>query len=151
MRKFFFDDVRTPPDETWVLAKDVPEAKKVLSEQVFDVMSLDHDIGFQLVCPECYEKFKEKVPNFENFEEFEEKLSKECPHYQHGTQLATWMVENVKEWPKLIIIHSANWFGARRMEGLLKPFAEVKVIRHDLFVYNTIKRELLPKIRTDRT
>jgi len=47
MKKFFFDDVREAPSHEWVVARTVPEAKEILLKESFDVMSLDHDIGYQ--------------------------------------------------------------------------------------------------------
>ena len=136
MRKFFFDDVRKAPDSAWVVARDVPEACAVLLTQTFDVMSLDHDIGFQMSCDECYEVYRGTC---KSYEELEQKLMDLCTHHETGTHLARWMAVNIKKWPQLIIIHSANPYGAVRMAGILSPFTDVKIIRYDLCKYETLK------------
>lgn len=128
MKKLFVDDVRDTPDETWILARDVPTAKDFIQTVEFDVMSLDHDIGFQMVCHECLdeERAKNKDIGKENsptlIQEIQAKLIQGgCKHHETGTGLAQWMVDNLKKWPKLIVVHSANPYGAERMMSLLGP------------------------------
>lgn len=44
--KVFLDDVRDPPDESWVLCRSVIEFQNVVNERGFpDVVSFDHDLG----------------------------------------------------------------------------------------------------------
>lgn len=54
--KLWLDDVRLPPDG-WVWAKTAGEAIVLLADNVFDEVSLDHDLGpesagtgYQVVC-----------------------------------------------------------------------------------------------------
>lgn len=44
-RKLWVDDLRPPPDDLWLWVKTSERAIEVLTEQWFDVMSLDHDLG----------------------------------------------------------------------------------------------------------
>jgi hypothetical protein len=44
--KLFLDDLRAPPDQTWVVARSVPAAILYITEYGFPYeMSLDHDLG----------------------------------------------------------------------------------------------------------
>lgn len=132
LRKFFFDDVRDAPDSTWVVARDVPEAMRILSEQRFDVWSLDHDIGMQMACDECYKEVRRANPGIASRAEMEDALIRGCNHSEHGTHLVKWALETLTEWPQLCIIHSANRYGSERMRSLL----EDKVNRVLVSFYN---------------
>src|SRR3990167_2150545 len=130
LRKLFFDDVRAAPDNTWMTARDVPEAKALMQKYAFDVMSLDHDIGMHMMCEECYSEIPKPITSVMLTEDKEvhDKLRLGCNHSEHGTHLAQWMLKNLDNhpdsnkmpWPELIIIHSANPYGAQRMEDLLR-------------------------------
>lgn len=43
--KLWVDDLRTPPDDTWIWAKTSKQALKILAEIPIEEMSLDHDLG----------------------------------------------------------------------------------------------------------
>lgn len=44
--KLFIDDVREPPDDTWVLARNCSEAELLVDDLGMPtMMSLDHDLG----------------------------------------------------------------------------------------------------------
>ncbi len=45
--KIFLDDLRNPPDDSWILVREVPEVIRLLKrypERITDI-SLDHDLG----------------------------------------------------------------------------------------------------------
>jgi hypothetical protein len=44
--KIWLDDIRTPPDEGWEWAKTPSEAIALLDSADIEVISLDHDLGF---------------------------------------------------------------------------------------------------------
>jgi hypothetical protein len=44
--KIWLDDIRTPPDEAWEWAKTPGEAIALLHSNGVEVISLDHDLGF---------------------------------------------------------------------------------------------------------
>ena len=134
LKKFFFDDVREAPDKDWVVARDVSEAKQVLLKDAFDVMSLEHDIGMRTMCKRCYDDIPKPITN----SQLEEKLRLGCLHREHGTDLATWMVQNLANWPNLIIIHSSNPYGAERMKAILEPHADIKIIDYEHCRYDRI-------------
>ena len=126
VKKFFFDDARHPPGPEWVLAQDVWQAKQKLRTCAFDVMSLDHDIGMEMMCARCREEIPKPITNGR----LEEKLKLGCTHTEHGTDLAIWMTRNLVTWPKLIILHSSNPYGTARMKSILEPYAKVEVITY---------------------
>lgn len=41
----WIDDLRPPPDETWVWAKTSTDAKSQLASHTFEKVSFDHDLG----------------------------------------------------------------------------------------------------------
>ena len=43
--KLWLDDVRPPPDETWLWARTVDEAKRSSPQTELSEQSLDHDLG----------------------------------------------------------------------------------------------------------
>lgn len=146
IRKFFFDDVREAPGPEWVVARNVPEAKQILKMQEFDVWSLDHDIGMEMLCRICYQEseLSLKLPNglvdMNNFKETEAKYADGCIHQETGTALVKWMIENLTKWPELVIIHSSNPYGSERMLGILKDkVKDVRIINYKDVLYGTIK------------
>ncbi len=51
--KIYLDDIRPPPDGTWVVARTVDAAKYLISEYgIPNEMSLDHDLGNGVDAPE---------------------------------------------------------------------------------------------------
>jgi hypothetical protein len=141
MNKFFFDDVREAPDDTWTVARDVPAAKAVLAAEYFDVWSLDHDIGMQMMCIQCYNEIPKPITTADlaNSTALEDKLRLGCTHMEHGTDLARWALENIVRWPELIVIHSANPYGAKRMRDMLVEKTQVIGIRYDKETLRSIR------------
>jgi hypothetical protein len=45
--KLFIDDVRTPPDSSWTIARTYSRAHKILTSQLSEIthISFDHDLG----------------------------------------------------------------------------------------------------------
>jgi hypothetical protein len=43
--KLFVDDIRQPPDNTWIVATTAKKAIQVLNMNKVQVLSLDHDLG----------------------------------------------------------------------------------------------------------
>lgn len=144
MKKFFFDDKRDVPADDWVLARTVDDAKRILTEQAFDVVSLDHDIEYEMMCEECLQELDVENPEggFLSDAIIAAKLQEGCKHKPDGTTLAHWMVSSMKQpWPKLIIIHSANAYGATRMMGILKSHAKVLRAAYDKARLNSVRYE----------
>jgi hypothetical protein len=45
MLKMWIDDVRTPPDTTWIWAMNSKDALELLDMGTYSVISFDHDLG----------------------------------------------------------------------------------------------------------
>ena len=43
--KLFVDDIRNPPDGTWLIARDYNRAIEILQSYNCSIISLDHDLG----------------------------------------------------------------------------------------------------------
>lgn len=43
--KLFLDDIRDPPDKSWVIARTYDKAIEILKYNYVDEISLDHDLG----------------------------------------------------------------------------------------------------------
>ena len=138
MKRLFFDDVREKPSEGWILARDVEAAQELMKQNDFDIMSLDHDIGYQMACKDCFAEVK-------SIQEALEKVRIGCPHFPSGTDLAKWMVKNLTVWPKIIIIHSANMYGAERMKQIILDHIQVPILilPYDKIVLETIQSTLV--------
>ena len=104
MKKLWVDDERQAPDDSWIVARTVNEACRLIASQHMTEISLDHDDGvdsFEAVAYVIGEKyFVEK-----GFPEFCSKMKIVCPRL----------------YPK-ITIHSANPIGAKRMIDILKDY-----------------------------
>lgn len=130
IKKLFYDDVRLPPDASWALAVNNAEAKALLLREKFDIISLDHDIGYQMMCSDCLKEAgitdETTLTEMEQDKSWFEQVVKGCTHTENGTHLAQWMLENLTDWPKLIILHSANQYGRERMFNILWPVMRAK-------------------------
>lgn len=114
LNKLFFDDIRPAPGPDWDVARNVEEAKKLLSEKEYDVVFLDHDIDFSCDQPTG-------------------------PDEPTGTDLAWWMCNNFKNMHTTIVIHSFNSAGAQRMKNILLGF-NVQVSPYMSLAYNVTLR-----------
>jgi hypothetical protein len=101
--KLYLDDLRPPPDETWVVARSVPAAwHYICTYGLPREMSLDHDLGTDVDAPvllhsliEAYLDHVESNPSDQHFAG----------------------VRNIK-----FKVHSANPTGSRNMEQLWANF-----------------------------
>lgn len=111
--KLFLDDYRLPP-KGWWWAKTVTEARQLILHAIregepFEAVSLDHDLGACMTCMHgltveewSAERAYEAMPN--------------CSHFGTGYDLVCWM-EATGHWPQTKpVVHSANFFGRKRME-----------------------------------
>lgn len=64
--KLFVDDMRNAPDDSWVVARKVEQAIRLLAVQNFDEVSLDHDIenrpDDETFKPVAHESFRRSLP-----------------------------------------------------------------------------------------
>lgn len=107
--KLFLDDIREAPDATWVVVRNILDAKLLLEEGIVLDASLDHDLG---ACVDC-------VAAYGNNEQWLERTEyREMPHCDHvgtGYTLVCWM-EETGFWPRnKPTVHSANPAGKAKM------------------------------------
>lgn len=85
--KLFLDDIRNPPDDSWVVVRTAEECMRILQTEKVELCSLDHDLG-------------ENVPTgYDVLAWFEECIYSGYPFHI----------------PRFIV-HSANPVGRERME-----------------------------------
>ena len=103
MIKLWVDDIRHAPDTTWVVARTVTEAIRILAQWEVEEISLDHDISHQLVM---------------------EAVSRPYPCTENFTAVAYFIAEKYQKGsaPK-ITLHTSNPVGALRMQNILKDYA----------------------------
>lgn len=151
IENLWLDDIRRPPDPSWVWARTIEMAKQaVMLSEPFVVMSLDHDMGLDGYDPDEPGADERRVPRrythnvCENVA-FEERLNtpKEwCPTCQEptdedewtivaepdGMEFARWLVsEEADKIPPTIYIHSMNNVCAMRMAHVLEDHTHVIV------------------------
>lgn len=91
--KIWVDDIRTPPDDSWLWKKTSAETLLLLEHcrhcwrHDIDLMSLDHDLGGD----------------------------------DTSRRIVLWMCEN-EWWPEEVIVHSANPVGVEWLEGMIKRY-----------------------------
>lgn len=108
-RRLWFDDIRQPPDDTWLWARTVGHAKELLTEAWFDECSLDHDMGLHELDP----------GEGEDWDKIIEIANALAPrHEENGFDLVEWMIET-GEVPARVTIHSWNRPAAVRMAARL--------------------------------
>lgn len=90
--KLWLDDLREPPDSSWVWVKTADKAIEALSSGV-DIASLDHDLGTT-------------------------RSSKE----RSGYTVVLWMAENNVWPTEAVVIHSWNSIGSERMAAMVDRY-----------------------------
>lgn len=45
LKKLYVDDLRSPPDDTWDVARNFHKAISMLEDEIYDIVSLDNDIA----------------------------------------------------------------------------------------------------------
>jgi hypothetical protein len=95
MKKLFVDDVRDPPDESWIVARKVEQAIRLLATNYFEEISLDHDI--------------ENRPSDETFKPIAWFIGE-----RFGNDF---MLDDT-----IITIHSVNPAGAKEMQDILEDY-----------------------------
>ena len=96
--KIWVDDLRTPPDDTWVWCKSssgtigILLVTKMLKFGNVSLMSLDHDLGGD----------------------------------DTTRPVVLWMCEN-DFWPDKVVVHSANPVGREWLEGMIKRYSGYEV------------------------
>lgn len=110
--KLWLDDMRPPPDDSWVWAKNVEDAKACLLNLAVDEASLDHDLG---ACLNCLNGLT--AEDWLRRTDFTQMPN--CDHFGTGYTLVSWM-EETGHWPdKKPTVHSRNPAGAARMRQVI--------------------------------
>lgn len=98
--KLWHDDIREPPDDTWLWARDNADAMVVLGSEInVDILSMDHDLGGSII-PLDQLRAMELDPDYMKFDGDET-----------GVELAEFIGRH-DLFPEQIIIHSMNPVGA---------------------------------------
>lgn len=105
--KLWHDDIRRPPDHSWVWARTNNEAKSILSQNDVGEASLDHDMGMDHIDPDIVDADGLPIGGYLKGDSEDD-----------GYQLVKWMVENDKV-PEKVTIHSWNPDGAMRMANYI--------------------------------
>jgi hypothetical protein len=98
-KKLFLDDVRDPPDDSWLVVRNYADFKRcIISNPPFDVIAFDHDLSGVL-------------------------LGTELTGYDCAKLCVEWL-----KVPRVVIVHSHNPVGAERIMQVFK-YTESKVVR----------------------
>ena len=103
MDKLWLDDIRTPPDETWLWVRSYDEATEAIDSACFDIISLDHDLGVVEIGGEVEAKTGYDVACYLEQRVFSGEITA----------------------PNRILSHSANPVGRRRIEQVAKRLTEL--------------------------
>lgn len=123
--KLWLDDVRPAPPGGWTHVENFDLAIGYLEEHrdglyVIEVASLDHDLGM-IACKAC----RQAQPTYAEWKMVQD-LG--CVHGDRsGYDVICWMEEH-GVWPELVIIHSMNPAGARRMFEVAKRYTDARLI-----------------------
>ena len=99
--KLWLDDIRTPPDDTWLWVKTAEDAITWLKTGSVTEASLDHDLAMLHYASALHPTLG--------------KISKEMTGYD----VVKWMVEH-NVWPRVVRVHSMNPVGAAAMRQLIQ-------------------------------
>jgi hypothetical protein len=120
----FLDDYRFPEDcfeythqtvyidEDWVIVRSYDEfVKTILEKGIPQICSFDHDLG-----NDHYAHQKGDIP----YDQFTEKTGYHCAKW-----LIEYCLDNKKEIPNFIFIHSMNHAGALNIESLFRTYEKL--------------------------
>lgn len=121
--KLFLDDIRNPPDGSWVVARSMAAAVTYIQAYGFPrFISFDHDLGLKLKAPEQVDYSGHHYILIADLEDTE------APS---GFDFAKWLVNEDLEiqWMSRGFdyqVHSANPVGAANIRGLLDHYLRVR-------------------------
>lgn len=106
--KLWIDDIRTPPDDTWHIARSVSAAIRAIDMfgPEFTAINLDHDISHQIVMSGMLRPYA--------CEETFEAVARFMVHYRNAQE------EVGIDFHPLIHIHTSNPVGAANMKKILE-------------------------------
>lgn len=105
--KLWIDDIRTPPDDSWHICRDVSSAIRALDMFYADVdeINLDHDISHQV----SVGGMSRPYPCTETFEAVA----------RYITRLKLYVHASGMKWNPAIRLHTSNSVGAYKMRAIL--------------------------------
>ncbi len=114
--RIYLDDVRTPNQDTWVIARNYDEFVKIVNEiglSSIDMISLDHDLGESAM----KEYFTNVSPNYKlDYNNISEKTGYDCAKF-----LVDKSIEDNVPLP-LVYVHSANPIGSANIMGYINNY-----------------------------
>jgi len=105
--KLWVDDIRDAPDESWIVARKVEQAIRLIATQTFETISIDHDI--------------ENRPDDETFKPVAYFIGEKYKGLQELSDFRTGFGTKIKVVPT-IIIHSINPTGAKEIAAILHDY-----------------------------
>lgn len=114
MTKLFLDDIRNPPDQSWVVVRSYNEFVAYIEEHGMpEVISFDHDLAdAHYVHPNS--DSSDPIP----YSSYDEKTGYDC---------AKWLItNNLHGYPKRVIVHSFNPVGAENILQTLAPYCQIQ-------------------------
>lgn len=115
-KKIYLDDIRTPVDPEWIIARDYDafkDAVRSIGLDNIEVISLDHDLGDDAMV-EYYTNVKQNY--FLSYENIQEKTGYDCCKFLVTESLTT----GIPLPP--VYVHSANPIGAGNMMGYINNY-----------------------------
>lgn len=117
--KLYLDDIRSPPDETWTVARTVEEAFRLLLEHEVEAASLDYDLDD--LCATCTSSSRPEGSALLVMGSPSSGCSASCRCDCHvkGLEFVRWMADTGM-WPQTKpVVHSANEHGRAEMRTLI--------------------------------
>lgn len=116
--RIYLDDVRTPIDKDWIIARNYDEFVKIVKTYGLEnikTISLDHDLGDSAM----KEWHKNVYHNYSlNYDNITEKTGYDC---------AKWLVEQWMNGEPVVDVytHSANAIGASNIMGIINNYRHI--------------------------
>lgn len=120
----FLDDFRTPEDvflytknaiyvnEMWNIVRNYDQFIMVINNYgIPHIISFDHDLG-----NDHYNHQQGEIP----YDQFTEKTGYHCAKW-----LIDYCIDNNKDIPKIVLIHSMNSAGSRNIESLFRTYEKI--------------------------
>jgi len=121
----FLDDVRNPSDcvyymytpiytsVEWIIVRDYNSFVETIEKLGLpEIISFDHDLADEHYSPEMYTESYDDL-----YEEFKEKTGYDCAKW-----LVNHCMDNNKELPKVILVHSMNPVGRKNIQSYIESY-----------------------------
>lgn len=117
-KKIYLDDVRSPKDKSWLVARDYDSFVDLVNKVGLDnieVISLDHDLGDTAMREWHNNVYKNYELNYDNIKEMT------------GYDAAKWLVSQWMEGKPVVDVytHSANAIGSANIMGYINNYRHI--------------------------